>query len=114
MTEHDENEIPAETKPAPVYADSFIPAGWDGRKCLIICAKPAIEYGWRKPKCPHCGRKTHLHRPGDDIIERGARRGRKDSCGYLERAQIPIQETRSGRRTRLLRAMHRRYRPGMR
>jgi rRNA maturation protein Nop10 len=47
--------------PAPVYEDSFIPAGWDGRKCLIICQQPKIVYGWKGPICPHCGGKTHRH-----------------------------------------------------
>jgi hypothetical protein len=70
MTEHDETETGAELEPAPVYADSFIPAGWDGKKCLIICAKPTIAYGWRGPKCPHCGRKTYLQKPGGDIVDR--------------------------------------------
>jgi hypothetical protein len=69
MNGRDDYESDAGLEPAPVYADSFIPAGWDGKKCLIICAKPTIMYGWRAPKCPHCARKTYLHQPGDNAVE---------------------------------------------
>jgi hypothetical protein len=80
-----------EPRAAMVYADSFVPARWDGKKCLIVCHNPRYQHGLRGPRCPWCGGRTHLHEEGTDILIRAQQAGERFAAALWGMLSSPFR-----------------------
>jgi hypothetical protein len=87
----DVESIGAELPPAPVFADSFFPANYVGSKCVIMCRGPRIVYGWKGPKCPHCGGKTALYGEKRPLEDRAHDAGERFAAAIWHALTFPFR-----------------------
>ena len=68
-------------------------------KFVIVCRGPRIAWGWKGPKCPHCGGKTALYEPAPDIREVAHEAGERAAATIWGLLTFPFRRPRVAEET---------------